>query len=112
MIEMLLVTILYSFSCVICHLSNYCYPCRPTDGPEPHYQGVVKGYEKLHSKETFHCHLGGILPEITLAYETYGELNADKSNAILLHTGLSASSHAKSHKVCCYTEQSPDCLMI
>jgi len=37
-----------------------------------------------------------VLPEFDIAYETWGTLNADKSNAILLHTGLSASSHAKS----------------
>ena len=73
--------------------------CRPEDGPEPHYQGVAKGYERLHLTESFYCELGGILPEITLAYETYGNLSEDKSNAILLHAGLSASSHAKSHEV-------------
>lgn len=37
-----------------------------------------------------------MLPSFDIAYETWGTLNADKSNAILLHTGLSASSHAKS----------------
>jgi homoserine O-acetyltransferase len=36
------------------------------------------------------------LPEFDIAYETWGELNADMSNVILLHTGLSASSHAHS----------------
>lgn len=36
--------------------------------------------------------LGGV----EIAYETWGTLNANKSNAILLHTGLSASSHAHS----------------
>ena len=40
-----------------------------------------------------------MLPELHLAYETWGTLNRDKSNAILLHTGLSASSHACSHEV-------------
>ncbi|XP_062515149.1 uncharacterized protein LOC134190685 isoform X2 [Corticium candelabrum] len=75
---------------------------KPEDGPEPHYQGVAKGYERLHLTESFYCELGGILPEITLAYETYGNLSEDKSNAILLHAGLSASSHAKSH------EKNPD----
>ena len=34
--------------------------------------------------------------EHTIAYETWGTLAADKKNAILLHTGLSASSHARS----------------
>jgi homoserine O-acetyltransferase len=37
-----------------------------------------------------------VLNEFDVAYETWGELNAEKSNAILLHTGLSASSHAHS----------------
>uniref|UniRef100_A0A1I8JNA9 AB hydrolase-1 domain-containing protein n=1 Tax=Macrostomum lignano TaxID=282301 RepID=A0A1I8JNA9_9PLAT len=32
-----------------------------------------------------------------LAYETWGSLNPDASNSILLCTGLSASSHARSH---------------
>lgn len=36
------------------------------------------------------------LPPFSVAYETWGTLNADKSNAILLHTGLSASSHVAS----------------
>lgn len=36
------------------------------------------------------------LPNYDIAYETWGTLNASKSNAILLHTGLSASSHAAS----------------
>lgn len=40
----------------------------------------------------------GELPELEIAYETWGSLNPQKSNAILLHTGLSASSHAKSHE--------------
>lgn len=31
-----------------------------------------------------------------MAYETWGTLNANKDNVILLHTGLSASSHAAS----------------
>lgn len=36
------------------------------------------------------------LPYYSIAYETWGKLNADASNAILLHTGLSASSHVAS----------------
>lgn len=39
---------------------------------------------------------GGKLPSYQLAYETWGELNADQSNAILLFTGLSPSAHAAS----------------
>ncbi|MEM9236242.1 MAG: homoserine O-acetyltransferase [Verrucomicrobiota bacterium] len=37
---------------------------------------------------------GGSLPEATIAYETWGELNADGSNAILLFHALSGSHHA------------------
>ncbi len=37
---------------------------------------------------------GETLPNIVLAYETYGELNADKSNAILLFHALTGSHHA------------------
>lgn len=63
-------------------------------GPEPSYT----------SGETLHYHCedpllldwGGVFPSFDIAYETWGELNADRSNAILLHTGLSASSHARS----------------
>ncbi|WWD20317.1 homoserine O-acetyltransferase [Kwoniella shandongensis] len=36
------------------------------------------------------------LPTFQIAYETWGTLNSDRSNAILLHTGLSASSHVAS----------------
>ncbi len=37
---------------------------------------------------------GEMLSEVTLAYETYGELNAAKDNAILLFHALSGSQHA------------------
>jgi len=37
---------------------------------------------------------GGQLGPLTLAYETYGELNSDKSNAILVLHALSADAHA------------------
>ena len=40
---------------------------------------------------------GGELPAATLAYETWGELNADGSNAILLFHALSGSHHACGH---------------
>ena len=37
---------------------------------------------------------GGALPEFTLAYETWGTLNADASNAILVEHALTGDSHA------------------
>jgi len=39
---------------------------------------------------------GGYLPSFTLAYETWGTLNADRSNAVLILSGLSPSAHAAS----------------
>lgn len=37
---------------------------------------------------------GGVLPGVRISYETWGELNAEKSNAILLFHALSGSHHA------------------
>ena len=37
---------------------------------------------------------GGVLPGVKIAYESWGELNADRSNAILLFHALSGSHHA------------------
>jgi len=44
----------------------------------------------------FPLYRGGSLTRAQLAYECWGELNADRSNAILLFTGLSPSAHAAS----------------
>lgn len=63
-------------------------------GPEPSY--TTGQHERFHCQEPLLLDWGGVLPEFDVAYETWGELNKDKSNAILLHTGLSASSHAHS----------------
>ena len=37
---------------------------------------------------------GARLGPVTLAFETYGELNADKSNVVLILHALSVDSHA------------------
>jgi homoserine O-acetyltransferase len=44
----------------------------------------------------FKMHRAGYLESPTLAYETWGELNAAKDNAILIFSGLSPSAHAAS----------------
>ena len=46
----------------------------------------------------FPMHLGGTLPKPTVAYETWGRLDAGRRNAILIFTGLSPSAHAASSK--------------
>ncbi|KAK2748905.1 hypothetical protein FQN57_007188 [Myotisia sp. PD_48] len=65
-----------------------------SSGPEPSY--TVGRHELFKSQDHLLLDWGGILPEFDIAYETWGQLNAEKSNAILLHTGLSAPSHAHS----------------
>lgn len=39
---------------------------------------------------------GGVLPAVEIAYETWGTLNPQRDNAILLFTGLSPGAHAAS----------------
>lgn len=66
-------------------------------GPEPSY---TTGKHLIYqSKERILLDWGGVLPDFNIAYETWGTLNQDRNNAILLHTGLSASSHAHSTEV-------------
>jgi homoserine O-acetyltransferase len=48
----------------------------------------------FHLKEAIPMRQGGELPAATLAYETWGTLNADGTNAILLFHALSGSHHA------------------
>ncbi len=50
----------------------------------------------LETPQPFVLRRGGTLPGLKLAYETWGELNADRSNAVLLFTGLSPDAHAAS----------------
>jgi homoserine O-acetyltransferase len=65
-----------------------------TEGPEPSYN--TGAHETFTSEAPLLLDHGGVLREFVVAYETWGTLNADRSNAVLLHTGLSASSHAHS----------------
>ena len=50
-------------------------------------------FQDFHSPEPFPLELGGVLPELTLRYETYGTLLPDKSNAILVPHALSGDHH-------------------
>lgn len=70
-----------------------------SSGPEPPYaRPNPTTYQTFQSKKPLSLvyYPDVSLPQFDIAYETWGTLNADKSNAILLHTGLSASSHAAS----------------
>ena len=44
--------------------------------------------------EPFQLDSGATLSPVTVAYETYGQLNADRTNAILITHALSGSAHA------------------
>ncbi len=48
----------------------------------------------VHFDESLALDSGRVLPGYTLAYETYGELNADASNAVLVCHALSGNHHA------------------
>ena len=52
----------------------------------------------LHIDTPLEMKKGGVLPSFTLAYETWGKLNADHSNAVLIQSGLSPNAHAASSK--------------
>lgn len=51
----------------------------------------------IHFPTTLKLELGGFLPEFSLVYETYGQLNEKKDNAILICHALSGDSHVARH---------------
>ena len=58
--------------------------------------GAVKS-QRAHFDQPLHLRSGGILPAYDLVYETYGTLNAAKSNAILVCHALSGHHHVAGH---------------
>ena len=68
-----------------------------SSGPEPPYaRPSPKSCRIYHHSEPLELVYSGSLPSFDIAYETWGTLSPKKDNVILLHTGLSASSHAAS----------------
>lgn len=50
----------------------------------------------LHLPGPFPMRHGGVLPEVEMAYETWGTLTAARDNGLLVVTGMSPSAHARS----------------
>ena len=49
--------------------------------------------QSMHFAEPLRLQSGASLRDYTLAYETYGTLNAERSNAVLICHALNASHH-------------------
>ena len=60
------------------------------DGPLPHAQSVC-------FEDGIRLERGGVLSSVTCAYETWGTLNEDASNAVLICHAISGDSHAARH---------------
>ena len=68
-----------------------------SSGPEPPYaRPNPKSYKVYRHTSPLPLVYADPLPSFDIAYETWGTLAPNKDNVILLHTGLSASSHAAS----------------
>ncbi|NMG46364.1 homoserine O-acetyltransferase [Aromatoleum toluvorans] len=63
---------------------------------QPQSVGVVAP-QRAHFAEPLPLRSGNTLPEYELVYETYGELNTDRSNAVLVCHALSGSHHVAGH---------------
>ena len=68
-----------------------------SSGPEPPYgRPSPSSYQTYRHTQPLPLTYAAPLPEFDIAYETWGTLSPARDNVILLHTGLSASSHAAS----------------
>lgn len=56
-------------------------------------QTQTDGSKLFKSSEPFTLVNGQVLPQWQLCYETFGHLNSDKSNVVLIHHALSTGSH-------------------
>lgn len=54
-------------------------------------------YQKLFIEEPFRFECGKVIPEVGIAYETYGKLNKQGTNAVLICHALTGDAHASSY---------------
>lgn len=88
-----------AFPCVDAHAEreSRIRASAPDTGPEPPYaRPSPLSYSVYRHPSTFPLTYATHLPSFDIAYESWGTLSPARDNAILLHTGLSASSHAAS----------------
>jgi homoserine O-acetyltransferase len=57
----------------------------------------LKHGQQVAFHEPLHLELGGQLPEVSVTFETYGRLNAQRGNAVLICHALSGDSHVAAH---------------
>ncbi|KAF8206353.1 Alpha/Beta hydrolase protein [Mycena galopus ATCC 62051] len=89
------------FPCVEAHAtreSRLASSFSSSSGPEPPYaRPNPTSYNVFNSQTPLPlAYHSSPLPSFDIAYETWGTLSSARDNVILLHTGLSASSHAAS----------------
>lgn len=59
---------------------------------------VPHGARVCSEKKPLQLEFGETLPELEIAYETWGRLNSERDNAVLICPAFSATSHARSHE--------------
>ncbi|MEM0926385.1 MAG: homoserine O-acetyltransferase, partial [Planctomycetota bacterium] len=59
--------------------------------------GPLRFLQQVQWDAPFPLELGGVLPQVRCAYETWGTLNQDVSNAVLICHAVSGDSHAARH---------------
>jgi homoserine acetyltransferase len=91
-----------SFPCVDAHAEResrifHARIASADTGPEPSYaRPSPLSYSVYHHPHPLPLTYAATLPSFDIAYESWGTLSPSRDNVILLHTGLSASSHAAS----------------
>ena len=77
------------------HIPNHSTRLRPPLRARRAWPGSVGVVQQqlAHFDEPLRLRSGGTLPRYTLAYETYGALNADRFNAVLIFHALSGDAH-------------------